>query len=75
MLDRSASKKWSDFGPAERATIVAVGAAQLTLIGAALRDLHLRPAHKVRGSKWLWTPIACINFIGPIAYFLIGRKG
>jgi len=46
---------------------------QLLLIVVALIDLARRP--KVNGPKWLWVVlILFINFIGPIAYFLVGRQ-
>ena len=46
---------------------------QLLLIVIALLDLARRP--KVNGPKWLWVVlILFINFIGPIAYFLVGRQ-
>ena len=46
---------------------------QLALIVVALFDLSRRP--KVNGPRWLWVIlIIFINFIGPVAYFLIGRQ-
>lgn len=46
---------------------------QLTLIVVALIDL-VRREH-TRGPKWLWAVIIClVNFIGPIVYFIVGRK-
>ncbi len=46
---------------------------QLLLIVVALIDLARRP--KVNGPKWIWVVIiVLINFIGPIAYFLVGRR-
>lgn len=46
---------------------------QLALIVVALLDLARRP--KVNGPRWLWVVlIIFINFIGPIAYFLVGRQ-
>ena len=46
---------------------------QLLLIVVALVDLVRRP--KVNGPKWVWVVIILlINFIGPIAYFLVGRR-
>ncbi len=46
---------------------------QLLLLVVALLDLARRP--KVNGPKWLWVVlILFINFIGPIAYFLVGRQ-
>jgi hypothetical protein len=46
---------------------------QLALIIAALVDLYHR-AH-TRGPKWVWAlVILLINIIGPIVYFVVGRK-
>lgn len=47
---------------------------QLTLMIAALRDLRKRPTEQIRGSKKLWVLASFINFFGPIAYFLFGRR-
>ncbi len=46
---------------------------QLGLMIFALIDLVRRPA--ANGPRWLWALIIIvINIIGPIAYFLIGRR-
>lgn len=46
---------------------------QLGLIVVALVDLARR--RETNGPKWVWVlVILLINFIGPIAYFLVGRK-
>lgn len=46
---------------------------QLALMLFALIDLARRP--KANGPKWVWVIlIICVNFIGPIAYFLVGRQ-
>jgi hypothetical protein len=46
---------------------------QLILMVAALIDLARRP--KTRGPKWVWLlVILFVNYIGPIIYFVIGRK-
>ncbi len=71
---RMTRKKWTDLDNRERGAVIGLGAAQLLLIGAALRDLRRRPAAEIRGSKRLWTPVVFLNFVGPIAYFLFGRK-
>jgi len=44
---------------------------QLALIVVALLDLARRP--KVNGPRWLWV-VVIIYFIGPVAYFLVGRQ-
>lgn len=48
---------------------------QLILMIVALVDLIRREAERVNGPKWLWALIVIlVNFIGPILYFIIGRK-
>jgi hypothetical protein len=39
-------------------------------------DIYRRPAEEIRGSRWLWSVVALVIFmgIGPIAYFIFGRK-
>jgi hypothetical protein len=68
------TKKWRDLTPNQRKVVAAGGAAQLVLLGAALADIRHRSADELRGSKRLWVPALFINFIGPVAYFLFGRK-
>lgn len=46
---------------------------QLILVIVALIDLLKRD--KTNGPKWLWVLIILfLNILGPILYFLIGRK-
>jgi len=46
---------------------------ELVLIVIALIDLVKR--EHTRGPKWLWAIIIIlVNFIGPIVYFVVGRK-
>jgi hypothetical protein len=46
---------------------------QLALMIAALVDLFRR--EQTRGPKWVWAlAILFVNFIGPIIYFVAGRK-
>jgi hypothetical protein len=48
---------------------------QLALMALALIDLIRRAEGGVNGPKWAWAFIVVlINIIGPIAYFLIGRR-
>jgi hypothetical protein len=44
------------------------------LLIAALIDIRRRPAKQIRGNKLLWTAAVFVNFIGPISYFVFGRK-
>ncbi len=75
MTNRALTKRqWGDLSPQKRATVGAVGLVQFMLLAAALIDIRRRPAEQIKGSKKLWTLVAFINFIGPITYFVLGRK-
>ena len=69
-------KKWGDLTAREKAPLVLRGIVQFALLAAALTDIYRRPAEEIKGSKWLWSATAFVNFmgIGPIAYFAFGRK-
>ena len=67
-------KKWSDLSRGQRVATVLSSIVQMGLLGAALWDIHHRPADQLKGSKAAWTAVSFINFAGPIAYFLFGRK-
>ena len=47
---------------------------QVGLLIAALVDLRRRPADQLRGSKAMWTAVSFVNFAGPLAYFVFGRR-
>ena len=67
-------KQWKDLTDAQKRGIVSLGVLQLALLAAALIDIRRRPADAINGSKRLWTAIVFINGIGPIVYFVLGRK-
>ena len=67
-------RKWNELTPVQQATIAGVGLVQIVLLIAALVDLRRRPAGQINGNKKLWTLAAFINFVGPVAYFVFGRK-
>ncbi len=67
-------QRWGDLPAGRRAAIVAAGTVQLALFAAAQRDLRRRPARKVNGDKRLWAAACFVNFVGPMAYFVFGRK-
>jgi hypothetical protein len=47
---------------------------QEALAAATLWDLRHRPRARIRGSKKLWVAAAFVNFVGPLAYFTVGRR-
>jgi hypothetical protein len=67
-------KQWKDLTDTQKQGIVLLGVLQLILLAAALLDICRRNADAINGSKRLWTMVVFINFIGPIVYFLFGRK-
>jgi hypothetical protein len=67
-------KRWSDMSRKQRAATIAGSIVQMTLLAAALWDISRRPAAGIKGSKKAWTAASFVNFIGPIAYFVFGRK-
>lgn len=71
---RGSRKRWSDLSTRERRGVAALSAVQLALLSAALIDLRRRPASEVNGDKRVWVAVSLINFVGPAAYFAVGRK-
>jgi hypothetical protein len=50
-------------------------AVQFILMIIGLIDLIRIEANRVRGAKWAWAfAIVLIQMIGPVAYFVAGRK-
>ena len=67
-------KKWGELSPRSRRLIVVTGIVEVALLAATLVDLKRRPADQIRGSKRMWTALAFVNIVGPIAYFALGRR-
>jgi hypothetical protein len=70
-----AKKRWADLSAGQQAGIIVLGAIQVGLLAAALWDIAHRSADQVRGDRRMWAALVFINWIGPLAYFTIGRKG
>lgn len=70
MKDRS----WKDLNRCQRVGVIVIATLQLALLAAALWDLAHRKPEEVRGDRRMWAGIAFINWIGPIAYFCVGRR-
>jgi hypothetical protein len=70
----SKKKSWNELSPIQRKRVVVLGIAQFALTAAALADLRRRDPAQLRGSRRLWTLVAFVNFVGPIAYFAFGIR-
>ena len=68
-------KQWRDLTTRQQKAIQFAAAVQFALLAAALWDIWHRPANEINGDRRLWTLASFVNFVGPIAYFLFGRKG
>jgi hypothetical protein len=67
-------QRWNDLSGTQKTALRLGGVVQVALLIAALTDIRRRPAEQIRGKKRLWTVVAFVNFVGPIAYFVFGRK-
>jgi hypothetical protein len=67
-------KTWSDMGKKQQLSVIVGGAVQVALLVAALVDIKRRPAELIRGGKVLWVLLSFVNYVGPLAYFVVGRR-
>ena len=69
-----ARRRWSDLTEGQRTAVLVAASVQVCLATTAWVDLSRRSAEQVRGPKPLWAAAIAVNFVGPIAYFLAGRR-
>lgn len=67
-------KRWSDLTDNQKTALLVAASVQLSLAATAWMDLARRPAEQVRGPKPVWAAAIAVNFVGPITYFLAGRR-
>lgn len=67
-------RKWSELSDRRRATVLVMASVQVSLLLTALTDIYRRPAEEIRGGKWPWVAASFVNFIGPVSYFVFGRR-
>ncbi|MBX7445763.1 MULTISPECIES: PLDc N-terminal domain-containing protein [unclassified Arthrobacter] len=73
---RTARKKktWKEMSTSSKVGTILVGIVQVSLLVAAQRDISRRPAALINGPKAAWRAASFINFVGPMGYFIFGRK-
>lgn len=69
-----AKRKWSDLSERQKTTVLVMISVQVSLLLTALSDIYRRPAEEIRGGKWPWVAVSFVNFIGPVSYFVFGRR-
>lgn len=67
-------KKWSELSSGQRSAIKILAVSELALKVLMLVDIKRRPASQIRGPKVAWRLAAAVNTIGPVSYFLFGRR-
>ena len=73
-MGKNRKKRWSDMSRGQQVATVLASLVQFSLLAAALWDIAHRPDTGIKGSKKAWTAASFVNFVGPIAYFVFGRK-
>ena len=53
---------------------IELGLIELGFRVVALRDIYLRTDEEIRGNKWVWVGAQAINTLGPLSYFMFGRR-
>lgn len=69
-----ARKGWKDLTDREKTAVLVAASVQLSLAATAWVDLARRRPELVRGPKLMWAAAIAVNFVGPIAYFTVGRR-
>ncbi|MCE5253058.1 MAG: PLD nuclease N-terminal domain-containing protein [Actinomycetia bacterium] len=67
--------QWNDLSGGRQVGLIILATVQIGLLVAALWDLAHRRADEVRGDRRMWAGLVFINWVGPLAYFMVGRKG
>jgi hypothetical protein len=67
-------KTWADLTDEQKRGLTGAIVVQVTLATLALIDIARRPKSKIRGSKPAWVLASFVNFVGPLSYFIFGRK-
>ena len=67
-------KSLQDLTSGQKKVVGFSAAVQFALAGLALADIWRRPAAEVRGPRVLWSAACAVNFAGPLAYFMFGRR-
>ena len=67
-------RNWKEMSPVQKVGNIVMGAVELVLVTLALWDISHRPDNEINGKKRTWVMASLIQPIGPIIYFIFGRK-
>jgi len=69
-----ARRHWNELTDLQKTAMLTAACVQISLAATAWVDLARRPAQEVRGPKPVWAAAIAVNFVGPVAYFIAGRR-
>lgn len=68
------SRRWDELSTRAKGLVMLSTSVQISLAVSAWADLTRRPPEAIRGPKRKWAALIAITFVGPIWYFLRGRR-
>ena len=68
------ARSWGDLTDRQKALLLTMTSVQLALAATAWVDLVRRPEAQVNGRKGVWALVIAVNYLGPLAYLLRGRR-
>ncbi|MHA7985212.1 PLD nuclease N-terminal domain-containing protein [Rathayibacter sp. CAU 1779] len=69
-----ARSNFADLPTPSKIGVAVAALVQVSLAVAAFVDLARRDRDEVRGPKAVWIPVILVNWVGPVVYFLAGRR-
>ena len=58
----------------QQTALIGLGVVEVVLLAAAQLDIRRRPAEQIKGTKRTWRLVSLVNLLGPLAYFVFGRR-
>ncbi|HEX8487049.1 MAG TPA: PLDc N-terminal domain-containing protein [Propionibacteriaceae bacterium] len=58
----------------QQTALIGLGVVEVALLAAAQLDIRRRPAEQIKGTKRTWRLVSLVNLLGPLAYFVFGRR-
>lgn len=65
---------WNELSDRGKTLLLVAAGVEVSLALTAWVDLARRPASSVVGPKRVWAVVIAVNVVGPITYFVAGRR-
>jgi hypothetical protein len=70
----SGRRRWSELSTTQQRGVAAAAVGQVALFLAAALSIRRTAPERVRGPKAVWYAACFVNWIGPLAWFAVGRR-